>query len=220
MPYLGDFLGRLISEITLARMHSDQEAIRAAELYARDPLLKHFPVPRFRLPTLTMRVPVAVSGSEPAGTDQPQRVDTQQLKPLFTAVVNDHLARNALTISQAARRRVDKVLDARIDALEAAPDAVPSPTELAADLSNAVTKELPDAPDATIGAFTAGLESSLRTTLNALRPTPPRINVLVTDAQLQEATHIVQMELSLTENAVEWVVVDELAPDSARLLPE
>ena len=60
MPYLGDFLGHLLSEITMARVQADLEAVRVAELYAGHPLLKTLPVPHFRLPTLTLDVPVAV----------------------------------------------------------------------------------------------------------------------------------------------------------------
>ncbi len=43
MPNLGDYLGQLLSEITLARMHADLESIRIAELYAAHPLLRTFP---------------------------------------------------------------------------------------------------------------------------------------------------------------------------------
>ena len=64
MPYLGDYVGHLLSEITIARVQADLEAVRMAELYANHPLLKHLPVPHFRLPTMTLDVPVVVSGME------------------------------------------------------------------------------------------------------------------------------------------------------------
>ena len=59
MPFLGDYIGHIISEITRARLHADLEALRVADYYAKEPLLRHFPVPRFRLPSVKLEVPVA-----------------------------------------------------------------------------------------------------------------------------------------------------------------
>lgn len=58
---LGDFLGHLLSEITRARVQSDMESIRVAEVYASHPLLKHFPIPRVRLPDVELTLPVILS---------------------------------------------------------------------------------------------------------------------------------------------------------------
>lgn len=66
MPYLGDYLGHLLSEIATARVQADLETVRMAELYASHPLLKHLPVPRFRLPNLTLDVPVLIQDVEQA----------------------------------------------------------------------------------------------------------------------------------------------------------
>ena len=61
MVNLGDYLGHLLSEVTKARVQADMETLRIAELYASDPLLKNFPVPRMRLPNLELNVPVIIS---------------------------------------------------------------------------------------------------------------------------------------------------------------
>ena len=66
MPYLGDYLGHLISEVTMARMQADVEAVRIAELYASHPLLRTMPVPRFRLPEVQVDIPVVINELEPS----------------------------------------------------------------------------------------------------------------------------------------------------------
>ena len=67
MPYLGDYLGHLLSEITNARVQADLESVRVADLYASHPLLKHMAVPRFRLPTITIDAPVVMRNMDEIG---------------------------------------------------------------------------------------------------------------------------------------------------------
>lgn len=63
MSELSETLGHLLCEITRARMAADREAVRIARQYAEeaDGLLRHFPVPRMRLPALELTLPVVVS---------------------------------------------------------------------------------------------------------------------------------------------------------------
>lgn len=64
MPKLGDYLGQVLSEIARARMQADVEAVRLADLYAKDALLKLFPVPRFRVLNVKLEIPVAVRSDQ------------------------------------------------------------------------------------------------------------------------------------------------------------
>src|ERR1044071_5280346 len=73
MPYLGDYLGHLLSEITNARVQADLESVRVADLYASHPLLKHMAVPRFRLPNVTIDAPVVMRNMDEAAAGQPLR---------------------------------------------------------------------------------------------------------------------------------------------------
>ncbi len=63
MSDLNEVLGHLLCEITRARVAADMEAVRIAKQYADDPdgLLRHFPVPRMRMPDLEVTMPVIVS---------------------------------------------------------------------------------------------------------------------------------------------------------------
>ena len=59
---LGDVIGAMLADVAKARVRADVEALRIAEAYSRDPLLKHLSVPRFRLPDMVVDLPVLVSG--------------------------------------------------------------------------------------------------------------------------------------------------------------
>lgn len=68
MPRLGDLIGTLMAEFTLARVRADLEAVKLVELYRSEGLLAGAPVPRFRLPDITVDLPVLVSELEDSET--------------------------------------------------------------------------------------------------------------------------------------------------------
>ncbi|MBE9042161.1 hypothetical protein IQ235_15380 [Oscillatoriales cyanobacterium LEGE 11467] len=62
MTTLGNLLGAMMADVTHARRISDECAVRLAEYYQSEPLLQGLPVPRLRLPEVTIDVPVIVDG--------------------------------------------------------------------------------------------------------------------------------------------------------------
>lgn len=50
---LADYLAHCLSEVVRARQMVDAHSSEVAQVYARDPVLKEFPVPRFRTPKVT-----------------------------------------------------------------------------------------------------------------------------------------------------------------------
>jgi hypothetical protein len=60
MAKLSDFLGRLVSSISDARVNSDMQSVEIAKEYANDELLKHFAVPRMRIDKVEINIPVAI----------------------------------------------------------------------------------------------------------------------------------------------------------------
>lgn len=230
MPYLGDFLGMVMSEMTISRMRADAEAIRLAEIYARDPLLKHFPVPRFRLPSVSMRVPLAVEQTGgPAPTQEVIAagvVDTKRLKPVFMAVLNEELKERDLTLASAARSRLSRALDAKLKPDSDLNQQAVAVRAVADDLTAVAMEELPSSEDmSNVGLEREAVQASLRHKLEGelikIRVPPPRLSVIVNASQLREAgDNVVQMDLTIGEQAVEWVVVDQLDAGSSRLVPE
>jgi len=229
LPYLGDFLGHLLSEITISRTQADAEALRLAELYARDPLLKHFPVPRFRLPTVTVRVPVAVTAMEESPAGQPPRgqLPTTKASDAFWRAFQDQARLAQLALAQPLRDAISKEVDRVVKAAD--------PTLL----SGGVTRLGSQLTDATIRTVRAGmtegtrpeaerflaLESQLREGIIAelvrLRQPPPRLRVAVTSSELREAgTALVNLELQISEEGVEWTLLNPDDAGSARLITE
>ncbi|MEJ2127120.1 MAG: hypothetical protein P8X84_06440 [Candidatus Bathyarchaeota archaeon] len=105
MPNLGDYLGNLISEVTLARMQADIEAVRIAELYSSHPLLKNMPIPHFRLPAKKVRLSATQSKSLKKALDrkvvsltQPKEVsvDVNRVAKEFSNAIVESLADSKL----------------------------------------------------------------------------------------------------------------------------
>jgi hypothetical protein len=230
MAYLGDFLGHLLSEITMARVQADLEAVRVAELYAGHPLLKTLPVPHFRLPTLTLDVPVAVKSIDEVqpGASPRGGVALPRLRERFKQVLDAHLESADVSLSPAERTRLDEALD------EAVPGKISyvstSVLHLADEMVWTTMSELRQtrrikstADSARLEKLANDLKADTRAEFLSLREAPPRLSVLATSAELKEAgpSHVlVNLHLSVSEEALEWSIVESQGKSNARLVPE
>jgi len=61
---LADYVGFIFSEITRARDHADKVAKDLAIAYSKDDVLKHFSVPRFKIPEMELTIPVLISSAK------------------------------------------------------------------------------------------------------------------------------------------------------------
>jgi hypothetical protein len=60
---LADYTGYIFLEIIKAREMADRHSRQLAEVYAQDPVLRHFSVPRFKVPKMELTIPVLISGA-------------------------------------------------------------------------------------------------------------------------------------------------------------
>ena len=60
---LADYTGYIFLEIIKAREMADRHSRQLAEVYAQDPVLRHFSVPRFKIPKMELTIPVLISGA-------------------------------------------------------------------------------------------------------------------------------------------------------------
>lgn len=67
MPRLADFLAAMMADAVQARVRADLEVLKVAEAYSSHALLKHLPVPRFRMPDITVEFSAVVTGVEGVG---------------------------------------------------------------------------------------------------------------------------------------------------------
>jgi hypothetical protein len=231
MPLLGDYLGHLLSEITIARVQADLEAARIAELYASHPLLKSMPIPRFRVPTIALDVPVSVAGmEEPKPGESPRGdVPADKLRERFGELLTQHLERNKISLSDTQRTQLDQALDRTMSAT-AVPSYLPqSSIHMADELVSTVVNTVDGPADAKAAAgptlekeFADELRAAARLEFLNLREAPPRLQVLVTTAELREAPKelLAQLHLSISEEAFEWSLSDSQGVTRSRLVPE
>lgn len=105
MSELSETLGHLLCEITRARMAADRESVRIARQYAEDDggLLRHFPVPRMRMPQLELTLPVVVSHI-PEG--YVTRVAPDMLVSALSANLKEALKAQSIHVSTTEIRRI------------------------------------------------------------------------------------------------------------------
>jgi len=226
MPKLGDYIGHLLSEITIARMHADLEAVRVAELYADHPLLRHMPVPRFRMPNVEIDVPVVVKELEetPVGESPHGIPPIFEMRKVFDKVITSVLAKEHITLTEADQKKLKTVLDQRVVALT-------RPTEIALDM-NRVSHDFSINAVKTLGDlikpekradFEERLKDSLRIEFIKIRKLPTRLNVLVTTAEIREAGPnevITHLHLKISEEAFEWTTIESDEGKNDRLVIE
>lgn len=226
MPKLGDYIGHLLSEITIARMHADIEAVRVAELYADHPLLRNMPVPRFRMPDVEMDVPVVVKElEEPPTGESPHGIPPiTEMREVFDKVITSVLAKERITLTAANQKKLKTALDQRVVALT-------RPSEIAIDI-NRVSQDFSSNAVKTLGEmikpekraeFEERLKDALRIEFIKIRKPPTRLNVLVTTAEIREAGPnevITRLHLKISEEAFEWTTIESDEGKDDRLVIE
>lgn len=232
MPYLGDYLGQLMAEISIARMQADLETVRIAELYASHPLLRTLPIPRMRLPDVDLDVPVAITGVEQARPGEPARggISIGDLRKKFGDVLSAQLEKSGLSLTAAERAAVDASLDADVARLtlpnEIGLDVSSTTAELSATALRVVQKivsarPIPNAATPPEVPSEEVLRDAARLEILKERSTPPRLSVAVTTAEVREAgENITRLRLKISENSLEWTSVESGGVKSDRLIPE
>jgi len=90
---LSDYLGYLFIEITNARIGADKYAAAQAKAYASDEVMKHFSVPRFKIPEMELNIPVLIAGAKYKST-----IEFNMEEEEFTSYMQDMLQKAQQTI--------------------------------------------------------------------------------------------------------------------------
>lgn len=232
MPNLGDYIGQLLSEITIARMHADLEAVRVAELYAGHPLLRHMPVPHFRLPDIQIDVPVVIKEmDEPPPSEPPRGAPTlEKLRKTFDEVLTKWLVKEGIKLKARDEKKLESVLAEKVAAITQPLDVAVDIKRVGDELSGAVMRMLTEpggAVDIREPAQVKKLEEELKKEVLVeffkLCKPPPRLHVLVTTKEIREAgpsEAITRLQLRSTEEAFEWTTIESDGIEKDRLVPE
>ena len=95
---MADYTGYIFLEMIKARAMADAYSRQVALEYAQDPILKHFSVPRFKIPKMAVTIPVLVSGARFT-----QVVEFKMDKAKFSAYVLGQINRLLTTVRGAGR---------------------------------------------------------------------------------------------------------------------
>jgi len=221
---LGDFLGTLLAEFTVGRAQADLRALDLAKgIYQRDEILRTFPVPRFRLPSMVVRVPMAVRKTpDPWQSDGSIRgavsSKDQMSAATLTAVAGAVKEANArLTVAE--RDGLRAAID---DATKSATaDAGAKPLHLlAATLATLIASRVQPLVKQDPRALEKDLGFRILAELVNLGGAFPRLDVGITAAELKDASHVMTLELTVREEAMEWTLIESDGVSRDRLVPE
>lgn len=232
MPYLGDYLGHLMTEITNARVQADLESVRLAELYASHPLLKYMPVPHFRLPTVTMDVPVGIKEieSEKKGAQTPDQI-LANMRRNFDKFLIPHLKSTGIKPEQETIKKISQALDDKLVSLKPIPEIPLSITHITDEFVNSVIKVLRESgteketllEEGRLDQLAEELKHSSYVEFSHFLRSPPRLDVLVTTAELRESGPrdiLANLRLTISESGVEWTTIESKGKTQNRLVPE
>ncbi len=227
MPTLAEYLGLLLTEITKARVQADLEAARIAELYGSHPLLRHMPVPRFRLPNVTLDLPVAIEKTDSTRASGPSAAELDAARKRVDGIVDQELRALKIQPSPATRKTIAGALDAIFARLSSgtvsAFDAARAPGEAAADVVAALKTGSDRERSVDTDAATTALRRAFEPVFTPLLPAPAPIEVVVATAQLREIAPplaLTRVRLTVSEEGVEWTQTDPDDASTKRLVPE
>jgi hypothetical protein len=232
VPRLGDFLGLLLAEVSNARMQADLEAVRIGELYSSHPLLRSMPIPRVRLPELTVDVPLMIGDVEEPRPDEsprggiPRAVRSEHL----LAVLRRHFSQAGMDLTDSELDSLreplaqslegsDVPIDVDIDTNRVADGFVDSAIKSISEIRRSPGNARPMLPEAAL----KNLRSAMRLEMVSLRTRPPRLNVIVTASELSAAAmaeNVTRLRLTIAEQGLEWATFESEGRTRTRLVPE
>lgn len=240
MPKLGDFLGDLLTEVTMARVQADLESVRIAELYANHPLLKHMPVPRFRLPMVKLDVPVLIRGEDLGDPDEKPKISPEEAAEKFIKILGTVSDDHDIQLLTEDRERVRRAAVLKVaEHQKLPPDVAGSITGTVTDLIKlavrTIRKHLETLRKADETRSAAEDEHLLMTIRENLRraamtvfiayvASPRRLEAEMTTSHVKEAGSeniLARVTMEVTEDGMEWAtVVDSDGELTERLVNE
>lgn len=231
MVKLGDYLGSLLSEVTIARVQADIQAARIAEIYSNDPLLKRFPIPRVRLPNVEISVPIVISEVEESERETFARetIKPEKLIPLAERIAIEELKEHNITLKRTEAVSFNKELKTRTNVISRIGERTVSIGSVSNAVSKEVTsiiKEVPSIkkslPEEELKIVKERINLRIKEELIKTRVEPPRVKISPLTSQIKESgpANTSVFKLSISEDAVEWSSVEEDGETRDILIPE
>lgn len=219
MPDLGDFLGALLGELASARLNGDLETLRIADIYASHELLKHLPVPRFRLPEVRVDLPAIVeegAGKKDGG------VDVNKTGAIVLGAVQQKLEERQIPLTKAEASLFGKVLGQVLERSFATP--VPPPAAgIAEEVVRGLRAAAPRLEKDEHGDTFLEVKRDVTRHVAVARAAAAHISILPHTGAVKEVPdpdRLIRVHLLVSEEAVEWTVLDIGGSPRERLVQE
>lgn len=225
MINLSDYIGQLLRELTIARVIADLEVARVAELYSQHELLKHFPIPKMRLSEFEVELRFLILGAE---NDSEDKAVVKGIGANFNSFAIDVIKRKGITLSEDAKSRLGRMVDARVLEIEASTTRRFDLPSIATRMAPMLEKVLEDS-DLDRDAIREVLVETEKLTRDSILDElsgKPRLRVAVTSKELKEADpeSIITLSLKAKEEGLEWTQITSETEDGQesvwRLVPE
>lgn len=246
MAKLNDFLGALASSFSDARVNADRQTLRIAEEYATDEVLKHFSVPRMKIDTVELNIPVAVDQLNENAQKVYQPINkaafTIKIMNLILAALPTRLrsAEIAEKLKSAADSTLKPAVDVLVNKLDSAlklGQAQDSFDPFSKDIASTATEFfIPFSKENGINLLSRDLKTTLTNISNEVdsvlktdivfeqeKISLDSIDVIVESHKLKEINpqHVIMIKMTLSEQGMEWVNMENQEGKVVnRLLPE
>lgn len=112
MMTLNEYIGSLMTSIARARITSDIESVKIAQVYNKDEYLKHFPIPRMRIGDIEMKIPVAFLATQDQDLNELYVVKVNQIKNVVMQRLSEWICNKTIssTISDLVSKTIDEQL--------------------------------------------------------------------------------------------------------------
>jgi hypothetical protein len=228
MTYLADFIGQLAASITNARLQADLEAVRVAELYSSHPLLRHFPVPHFRLPDVEITAPVLIHESEEPAADNTveDMLKPEEIQSVSESVLASYLKRNQIQLDNNQLSSLKQAISSRLKDANRVEKLATDVGHISRLLSTGIAEELSNVSDTVKIEKQKSLRDiniALKIELLNRRRIPSSLKVIVESAKIKEVGKqdlLVNVKMKFSEDAMEWTMVDIDGEETDRLTPE
>ncbi len=225
MINLGDYIGQVLSELTIARVNADLEAARVAELYSQHELLKHFPVPKIRLSEFDAELRFLILDAE---TDPKDKKVVKRIGENFKRFAIEVTERRDIKLNENAKLKLGKMVDVRVLEIEGSTTRRFDMPSMAARMAPIIENVLEDSNlgKDTISELQAEIDNLTRDSIMNELSDKPRLKVAVTSKELKEANpdSITTISLKAIEEGLEWTQITSESEDGKnsawRLVPE
>lgn len=239
MTDLSDFLGGLVSGISHARLNSDIESVKIAEIYAQDPLLQNLSVPRMRIDTVELSIPVAMEGIKEKKEVVYEISDTSKLLEISYAVLLKSLSTGSLPaqLSNELKKFLEESTRVMVDRTRTNPAEEPllnyttTVALFVTRLSDTIFKQLKRKPLSADEQFNLQkdivekLRSALKeqVSISYREKKADSLNVIVEAARLREIKpeNIIMIKMKVSEQGLEWIKMENSKGEViSKLTPE